>query len=264
MIKYESGISVCITAYKAKEFIKETLDSVAAQTWFKTHDNWEIIVGVDGCRETMEYLKTIMGNYKNLRVLMMNSNRGTYVTSNTIISAAKYDGVIRFDSDDIMLPNLIGEVMRIRKGTDLIRLKVRNFGGSTKELYACGEIYVRHTFFDEFGGYKAWPCGGDSDFLKRVKKFARTRNIENVVILRRVHEKSLTMSKTTGWKTGIRKKYEEMFRRVKVNYREDAVITMMKNSYKDITGGGEELEKKKPLVHKDRPGGKGWGEFFGL
>ena len=262
-MKYESGISVCITAYKAKEFIKETLDSVAGQTWFKTHDNWEIIVGVDGCRETMEYLKTIMGGYKNLRVLMMNSNRGTYVTSNTIISAAKYDGVIRFDSDDIMLPNLVGEVMKIRKSTDLIRLKVRNFGGSTKELYAYGEIYVRHTFFDEFGGYKAWPCGGDSDFLKRVKKFARTRNIENVVILRRVHEKSLTMSKTTGWKTEIRKRYEDLYRKVMVNSREDAVITMLKNSYKEVTEDGERPNRK-PFVKKDRPNGKGWGDFFGL
>ena len=262
-MKYESGISVCITAYKAKEFIKETLDSVAAQTWFKTHDNWEIIVGVDGCQETLDYLKTIMGGYKNLRVLMMNTNKGTYVTSNTIISAAKYDGVIRFDSDDIMLPNLVEEVMKVRKGKDLIRLKVRNFGGSTKELYACGEIYVRHTFFDEFGGYKAWPCGGDSDFLKRVVKFARTRNIEKVVILRRVHAESLTMSKKTGWKSDVRRKYEEMFRRVRVTHREDGYITMLKNTFKEITPGGEVEGKKKPVIRKERPAGKGWGEFFG-
>ena len=46
---YEKGISICITAYKADKFIKECLDSVINQTWLKDHDNWEVIVGVDGC-----------------------------------------------------------------------------------------------------------------------------------------------------------------------------------------------------------------------
>ena len=45
---YENGVSVCITAYKSDKYIKECLDSIMNQTWFKTHDNWEIIVGVDG------------------------------------------------------------------------------------------------------------------------------------------------------------------------------------------------------------------------
>ena len=43
---YDEGISICITAYKADKFIKECLDSVMNQTWFKTHDNWEIIVDI--------------------------------------------------------------------------------------------------------------------------------------------------------------------------------------------------------------------------
>ena len=31
----KDGVSICITAYKAQEFIKECLDSVISQTWFK-------------------------------------------------------------------------------------------------------------------------------------------------------------------------------------------------------------------------------------
>ena len=38
--KPTEGISVCITAYKSQDFIEECLDSVAEQTWFKTHNNW--------------------------------------------------------------------------------------------------------------------------------------------------------------------------------------------------------------------------------
>ena len=31
------------------------------------NDNFEIIVGIDGCEKTFEYMKTIMHNYKNLK-----------------------------------------------------------------------------------------------------------------------------------------------------------------------------------------------------
>ena len=54
--KISEGVSICIAAYKADKYIKETLDSVNAQTWFKTNDNWECIVGVDGCRQTHDYI----------------------------------------------------------------------------------------------------------------------------------------------------------------------------------------------------------------
>jgi len=260
---YKSGISICITAYKAKDFIKETLDSIAAQTWFKNHDNWEVIIGVDGCKETQEYLKTIIGSYKNTTAYMMNSNKGTYVTSNTIISLAKYDGIIRFDSDDLMLPNLVSEVMAVRCKKDVVRLRCKNFGANERETYATGEIYVRHTFFDEFGGYRAWPCGGDSDFLKRVAKFARVEKIDKVLIKRRLHKESLTRSKKTGWNSDIRKRYQNLLAMTRIYTRGDAIISMIKNSYRGIFDEEKPpVKKKKPTQHAGIPGGNGWNNFF--
>ena len=128
---YEKGVSICITSYKADKFIKECLDSVINQTWFKDHDNWEVIVGVDGCARTLHYLQSIMGNYKNLRVLMMDSNKGTYVTTNTIMKEAKYSGLIRFDSDDIMLPIMVQRILEEKKDNDLIYFMMQNFGKNT-------------------------------------------------------------------------------------------------------------------------------------
>ena len=58
----KEGVSVCITAYNVQNYIKECLDSVIRQTWFKEHNNWEIIIGVDGCQKTLDYLKKIMHN----------------------------------------------------------------------------------------------------------------------------------------------------------------------------------------------------------
>ena len=123
------GISICVTAYKAKEFIKETLDSIISQTYFKSNNNWEIIIGIDGCNETLEYVKSIMCNYKNTKVYMMNSNMGTYVTTNTIMKLAKYDKLFRFDSDDIMMPDCVEKIINVFRehpNTDVCRLRFEN------------------------------------------------------------------------------------------------------------------------------------------
>ena len=86
-----NGITIYITAYKAKDFLKECLDSISNQTYFINNPNYEILLGIDGCEETLEFAKTIMEKYNNLRILMMNKNCGTYITSNTLIKEAKYD-----------------------------------------------------------------------------------------------------------------------------------------------------------------------------
>ena len=140
----KEGVSVCITAYKAQDYIKECLDSVIKQTWFKDNDNFEIIVGIDGCETTLEYMKTIMHNYKNIKVLMMDSNKGTYITSNTIMSIAKYENLFRFDSDDIMCANLVETVMNKKGNSKLVRYHLKDFGDDKNEVaVAHGTIYIR-------------------------------------------------------------------------------------------------------------------------
>ncbi len=279
---YQSGISVCITAYKAKDYIKETLDSVANQTWFKTHNNWEVIVGVDNCQETLSYLKSIMGEYKNLKVYMMDSNKGTYVTTNTIMSIAKYDGLIRFDADDVMLPNMVEEIMKYRKGQDVIRFKMKNFGLNSDVSIATGQIYVRHTTFDEFGGYRPWICAADTDFKKRLGAFTRVKVLNKILMRRRVHEASLTKSKKTDGKSKIREEYAKKIAAMKLRTKSDAIITKETNTCKEISRSGEsvrvlfELKQdvkrnttkkattKKNTGNKERPGSNGWSEFFGF
>ena len=285
--EYESGISVCVTAYKSKNYLKDCLDSIEHQTWFKTHDNWEVIVGVDGCQETLDYLMSIAGRYRNLRVYMMDSNRGTYVTTNTIMSLAKYDGLLRFDSDDVMLPRMVEEIMLVRKKQDIVKFMMKNFGPRNDAYIACGQIYIRHTAFDEFGGYQPWVCGADSEFWKRVSKFCRVKFIDKVLFKRRVHEGSLTTSKSTGGNSKIRERYAAIIKRMNVRSRAEAVIRMETNTCKEMKVEGEPVSiaiqapperkvvkkakpnvKEKPKVgtkyNKEKPATKGWSEFFGL
>lgn len=234
--KYEEGVSVCITAYKAKKYIKETLDSIYAQTWFKTHNNWEVIVGIDNCQETFEYMKTIMDKYKNLKVYLMTSNRGTYITTNTIMSLAKYDGLIRFDSDDLMLPNMVETIMKEKGDADFINFKMENFGRRKGTQMAGGQIWVKHSVFDKFGGYMPWTCSADTEFEMRLKKFVKRKTINRVLFRRRIHTENLTVKKDTNFSSSVRKKNLNYCNKVssKIQSADKAVIKKITNKYIEV------------------------------
>ena len=250
----KEGVSVCITAYRTQDYIKECLDSVINQTWFRGNDNFEIIVGIDGCEQTLSYIKTIMGNYKNLKVLMMDSNKGTYITSNTIMSIAKYDNVFRFDSDDIMCSNLIETVMKNKGDCRLVRYRFQDFNTSKKGGgYAHGTIYVKKSVFVKYGGFRPWPCSADTEIYKRLKNVENTKNLRDILMLRRVHESSLTHSNETGMNSDLRKRYKYIIERTIVTRPEDAVIKMVTNTYTEVTcqepAAAEQDEYVKTLKH---------------
>lgn len=236
---YNNGVTVYVTAYKAKSFIKECLDSIQRQTWFKNHDNYEILVGVDNCQETLDYLKTIMNAYKHMHVYMMNENKGTYITSNTLINIAKYNNLIRFDSDDIMKPNMIDYVMRNKKDSDVYRFYLQNFGMNRTIYLSDGIAYVKKDFMMKYGGYQPWKCTSDSEFKKRSEKFGIHKQTNEILFLRRKHEESLTEKKgiynnTTKNKGSYRKEKQDYIKKLVIHNEEDAIIKMVTNTYEEI------------------------------
>lgn len=232
------GVSICITAYKATKYIKECLDSVANQTWFEENDDWEILVGVDGCQETYEYLKTIKDDYKNLRILMMNSNAGTYVTTNTLMSNAKYDYLIRFDSDDIMLPHMVSTLMN-NINYDMVHFQMINFCENTREsrqARATGQIFMKKSIFLKYGGYRPWRCSADAEFEERTRPFVRNLKLMDVLFNRRIHPASLTQDAKTSNQSDFRKRYADFINTEKnILYTEsDAIIKCIVNGFTEI------------------------------
>ena len=230
----ENGVSICITAYNTQDYIKECLDSVVNQSWFKSHNDWEIIVGIDCCNKTLDYLKTIMHNYKNLRVFMMDSNKGTYITSNTIISNAKYENIFRFDSDDIMCSNLVETIMKNKGDCQFVRYCLKNFGCNTQKGVSWGPIYISKSLFLKYGGYKPWLCGADSELYHRLKKVEYIKTLPYVLMLRRVHKQSLTQSDETGMNSKLRKEYTNIIKSTIITCKADAIIECITNTYKEI------------------------------
>lgn len=210
-------ISIIITAYQTQDYIEECLDSIENQTYFINNDNYEILVGVDGCQDTLNKLLGIRNKYRNLRIFMMNKNVGTFITSNTLINIMNYDHYIRFDSDDIMLPEMINEIMTYSNNYDVIMFSYYNFRcngqyklKSTGNKYAAGVIYFNKRVFEIYGGYQPWICTAEGEILKRIGDDLSIKKIDLGLFKRRIHVGGLTQNHNTGMYSNIRKKYHEM------------------------------------------------------
>ena len=235
-----SGVSVCITAYKATRFIKECLDSVANQSLFLKSDNYEILVGIDNDQETLRYLQTIAPQYKNLRLLMMDSNEGTYITTNTLFEAAKYDYVARFDADDIMQENCIEEALAKIGDCDYVRFKFHNFYETDKVrwhdvLIAHGIGMFKRNTIREYGYFRPWRIAADTELLHRLRDFIRIGSTEGVVFERRVYDGSLTTAEKTKQQSQLRNYYAYVIKNSKYISVIKATIPMVTNTYQEVS-----------------------------
>ena len=92
-------VSVCIGAYNRKDYIRECVDSVLAQTW----PDREIIVvddaSTDGTREILQ----AYGD--SIRLILRETNSGICpITRNQAAAAARGEYVAFLDSDDLWPP----------------------------------------------------------------------------------------------------------------------------------------------------------------
>jgi len=211
-------VSIIITAYQVKDYIEECLLSIERQIYFQNNNNYEILIGVDNCKETLDKLLSIKDKYRNVRVFMMKKNMGTYITTNTLLNEVKYEDIIRFDSDDVMRPNMISKIISYSDDYNFIRFKYLNMSydkeGKIRMIKnsdcAHGVVFIKKSLIDILGGYQPWPCASDSELLIRGKEFLVEKNIEDVLFYRRIHSNSLTRNEEFGLKSKNREKYRNM------------------------------------------------------
>lgn len=204
-------VSIIVTAYMVSDYIEECLDSIEIQTYFVNNNNFEVLVGVDNCQKTLNKLLEIKHKYRNFEIFMMNSNKGTYITSNTLLCNVKNNHIIRFDSDDVMKPELVNEVMHFVDEFNVIRFKYDKLIDGKKMAYksqhAHGAIYCHKSVYDKLGGYQGWMCAADTEFLRRGKKIINEKLINQPLFFRRFHNNSLTRNKAFGMGSEKRKIY---------------------------------------------------------
>jgi glycosyltransferase involved in cell wall biosynthesis len=203
MNRLTQGITVIIAAYRAEEFIEECLDSILKQQWdFRMI---EVLVGVDGCEATLNKIMEIKDKYNDIRLkcIWFKENMGCYITSNTLISMAKFNNILTFGADDIMLPHMIKTIMSYSDRYNMIKFKMLNFQHTNPNINHVYRIAAEGCrFFDKrvfmlVGGYVPWRHTGDSEYIARTKPVTCECYIEEVLFHRRLHEKALTITPKT-------------------------------------------------------------------
>lgn len=92
-------VSIIMPTYNCSQFIRESIDSVLAQTY----TNWELLI-VDDC--SIDNTEEIVAMYKDPRIRYMRNeqNFGAALTRNKALREAKGRYVAFLDSDDLWLP----------------------------------------------------------------------------------------------------------------------------------------------------------------
>ena len=102
-------VSVIIPTYNRREWIKECLDSVLAQT----HPNVEVIVVDDrSTDDTVEYLRSA-DKFHNVKLHVQEKNGGASIARNAGIEMATGELIVFIDSDDMLEPTHVETAIRL-------------------------------------------------------------------------------------------------------------------------------------------------------
>ncbi len=122
-----SLVSVIIPAYNVAPFVRETLESVFAQTF----TNYEVILVNDGSPDTEEFERVIEPFRKRIRYISQ-ENGGASVARNAGLRAARGELVAFLDADDLWLPNYLEQQLKFFRehDCDLVCADAMVFGDS--------------------------------------------------------------------------------------------------------------------------------------
>jgi glycosyltransferase involved in cell wall biosynthesis len=206
------GISVIIPTFDNIEFIDETLTSI----YNSGKDlEYEILVGIDGCKKSLNYLKD--KTYpSNTKIYYFSQNKGPYLIKNTLSTLAKYDNLLFFDSDDMMEENMIGYCLNSLNKYQCVKPRLRNFrivdgkmvNEEKRKNWGEGVFAINKEIFNYYNGFEGWLVAADSDFMSRLyKNNISVELTQEILVLRRLHDKGLTSRTDTGLKSELRSKY---------------------------------------------------------
>jgi glycosyltransferase involved in cell wall biosynthesis len=202
-------ISILLPVYNGEKYIRQSIDSIAAQT-FK---DWELLVGFNG---TTDSSKDILAEYNDLRIKVFDygEDKGKAKTLNKLIKEAKYDWIALQDDDDVWLPTKLEKQITYMKEYDVIGTFIRYInedsqpGGTPNLATTYQDIKNRSLSGDnqtanttaifkksaalDIGGWDT-SIDGIEDFdlwIRLLKKGYRFHNIPENLTLHRLHAES--------------------------------------------------------------------------
>jgi len=258
------AISVIIPTFNNVEYLEECINSIYDSC---VDREYEILIGIDGCEKTLEFIKNFKIN-ENTKVFYFPNNGGPYIIKNTLSQISKYDKIIFFDSDDIMEPIMATICDEGLEKFHVVRPKYTNFKVINDEKvfeknprrWGEGVFAIKKEIFLGLNGFEGWRVAADSDFIGRLyRNRAKFWNTSQVLFKRRVHSESLTMASETGFNSEIRSQYARLSREkntfgplpnLAVGYYDELVFDKSKvMNLKDLMKENIDLDEK---VYKER------------
>ncbi len=218
--KDNQNLSVVIPTFNNASYLAECLQSVTASC----DDgccNYEILLGIDSCYDTVNVLhKHSIFSNKNIRIFFFPKNVGPYIIRNSLANISKYDNILFFDSDDVLMKHSIEILMKKFYNKDILKYKFYNFHHgkdyndvenlSLSSMFSHGSFLIKKTKFMEMNGFFGWKCGADTEFDERcIGINQQIHKLDIPLFYRRYHGKNITMTSETGINSKIRKKYGE-------------------------------------------------------
>ena len=212
-MKYNPLVSVIMPVYNYGHLIKESIDSVLAQTM----PDFELIIVNDGSTDNSS---EIAHSYldKRIKIIDFPENRGCYPAMNTGMRAAKGEYLCVVGADDINLPGrlekqyrfleenkefgVIGSAYQILNNylpayreTDYETIKVLFL----RTCYLChGTCMIRTALVQKYDLYynETYTYASDYDWLARALSLFPGSNINEVLYQIRRHARQITTSKS--------------------------------------------------------------------
>lgn len=238
----DAKVSIILPVYNAKEYIKDCIDSILAQTY----QNFELIIGDDASTDNSI---DICKQYDNPKIRIIKCEHNYIRTCNTLLKFCNGDYIARMDADDIMLPNRIQKQVEILEkdkslslccsnrliiGTDERRdMWVENYVDDFILRLFCGNfiphstVMIRTSFLRNLGiKYKSeYPYAEDYKMWSDIAmNGGRIYAIKEPLIKYRIHDSSISMQNMLKQKETATKIQNEIY-----NYLIEKVIP-----YKDL------------------------------
>jgi glycosyltransferase involved in cell wall biosynthesis len=192
-------LSIVIPAFNAVSFIKTCLNSIIIQKGF---NGTSILLGVDGCPETLKKAISVRKQYPSLRIFWFEQNHGPYIVMNSLIYGLPMDNILIFNIDDIMLQGLLEAVTHELKKHSIVRYCYQDAVGGRfvfPKTTANGTFAIKKSVFCSLNGFRGFRIAADSDFKQRQinSGFALRCLKDRAYFIRCKHPDALTVRKET-------------------------------------------------------------------
>lgn len=229
-------LSIIVPTFENSGYLVDCLQSILDAC--NGIDDYEILLGIDNCYGTVYFLdQNLVFSNRRIKILFFPKSVGPYIIRNSLAKIAKYDNILFFDSDDVLMKHGINILMSKFSNKHILKYRFYNFNHgddytdveklSLSPMVSHGSFLIKKEKFMEMNGFFGWKCGADTEFDDRCDGIQqRVYKLDIPIFYRRYHGKNTTIRPETGIHSSIRKKYGEfiMNRRIDGKWPNPSVL----------------------------------------